>query len=59
MKRFWLRQAHLGPVHLSIVYNTTFSMTDGRAHVYASRDDGIRLYALRIGHLWLNLDIVR
>ena len=54
---FWRRAARLGPVHLGIVYNTTFSMTDGRVHLYVDKVDGFRMYQLRVGHLWLSLDI--
>lgn len=58
--KFWTRHARLGWLFVSIVYNGTFSMTDGRIHGYHSRDADIPIstFSLRIGHLWLNLDIL-
>jgi hypothetical protein len=58
-RRFFRRSRSLGPVALSIVYNATFSMTDGRIRFYRNRDGHFRVYQLRLGHLWLDLDIVR
>lgn len=59
--KFWMRRLNIGPaIRISVVYNTTFNMTDGPIRFYRDRDDdiGIRVYSIRIGHLWLNLDVV-
>lgn len=59
--KFWMRQLRLGNLYLAIVYNGTFNMTDGPIHLYLDRDDDTFFItgSLRIGHLWLDVDILR
>lgn len=60
MPKFWRRQLSIGRVYLGIVYNTTFDMTDGRVRFYRDHDADIpiKVYQLRVGHLWLSVDYI-
>lgn len=61
--RFWQWHRQFGRLLITVVYNDTFSMADGPVGFYSwgTEDEWdlpiIRGWSLRIGHLWLDVDL--
>lgn len=55
---FWLRQVSVGRIHASICRNDlTARLSTGRVSGFADRLGGETFFTLRVGSIYLNLDI--